>query len=221
MSDSVLLQLQLLLGRINAVGVTHPVTEFLLQDANVCAELLGRSLADDEDEQVLLSESDGSLSLTVYVNAQVVSWLARHNPLQRLATSNLAAFCSAVEGISHFHYLIWCAQQGRSVSLLELELQAEVDKYSLASCLLQEQGCTSFQAVLHSQMFAHVGYIRGLEMEQRQRYVEANRCAARFCQRADERFLRGRRPRRDLWFAELRQLFRCGHHEKLRRAAYC
>jgi hypothetical protein len=53
----------------------------------------------------------------------------------------------------------------------------------------------------------------------RRRYQEANRHAARYCRSLDDRFLRPRRLRPDMWLAELRRFFRWGHQEKLRRLA--
>ena len=44
----------------------------------------------------------------------------------------LQDFLLAVEGVSHFVYLVHRARQERPVSAVELELQAEVDKYLVA-----------------------------------------------------------------------------------------
>jgi hypothetical protein len=104
------------------------------------------------------------------------------------------------------------------VSLLELELQAEVDKYAVATCLFMQQGRGGFHAGLHRRLFSCVGYLPSLERAARQRYSEANRGAARFCRRNDERFLSCRRPSVAGWLIALRGLYRCGHHEKLRMA---
>jgi len=40
--------------------------------------------------------------------------------------------CMLLEGVSHFLYLTWNAHYDRQVSLLDLELQAEVDKFVFA-----------------------------------------------------------------------------------------
>ena len=51
----------------------------------------------------------------------------------RLDGENLADFWSALEGVSHFTYYAWNAARDKSVSLFELELQAEVDKFVTTS----------------------------------------------------------------------------------------
>lgn len=218
MNTAPLLELQSLLACINDAPLKHCVTDFLIDDARHCSALLGRELAASEDEQVLICESAAGAALSVYIDERVMARLCRNNPLQHLSTVNLGDFCTALEGISHFQYLIWCLEHSRQASLLELELQAEVDKYAVATYLLMQQACGQFHPGLHQHMFSRVGFLPSLDGETRQRYSEANRCAARFCRRNDERFLSCRRPRIERWLGELRSLFRCGHHEKLRRA---
>lgn len=218
MNTGPLLELQSLLACVNDAPPSHCVTDFLIDDARHCSALLGRQLAAAEDEQVLICESTTGAALSVYIDARVTEQLSCNNPLQRLSNTNLGAFCTALEGISHFQYLIWCLEHSRQVSLLELELQAEVDKYAVATYLLMQQARGQFHPGLHQHMFSRANFLPSLDGEAQQRYSEANRYAARFCRRNDERFLSCRRPRIERWLGELRCLFRCSHHEKLRRA---
>lgn len=220
MNAAPLLALQCLLARINDAPIRHRVTDFLLDDVRYCSALLGRALSPAEDEQVLLCETETGAAVSVYIDDRVTARLARYDPLQCLSDANLGAFCSAAEGISHFQYLLWCLEHGRQVSLLELELQAEVDKYAAATWLLLQQARGRFHRGLHQRMFAQVEFLPTLDEACRRRYNEANRCAARFCRRNDERFLNCRQPRVERWLGELRRLFRCGHHEKLRHALH-
>lgn len=218
MNASPLLGLQELLASINDAPVQHRVTDFLIDDAQACSTLLGRQLAADEDEQVLLCETETGPALSVYIDDRVTASLCNDNPLQYLSDANLHAFCTAVEGISHFQYLIWCVEHERQVSLLELELQAEVDKYAAATSLLMRQSRGRFHRGLHCRLFSQVGFLATLDAPGRRRYSEANRYAANFCRRNDERFLSCRQPRVERWLGELRELFRCSHNQKMRRA---
>jgi hypothetical protein len=149
----------------------------------------------------------------------VLERLSRHDPLESLSERNLQDFCTALEGVSHFHYLLWSLGRGRGVSLLELELQAEVDKYASALALLMQQRGGEFPHALHAAMFDRVSYVPQLAPEERRRYEEANRHAARYCRSLDERFLRRRRCRPEAWVAELRQFFRFPHRQKLLAAS--
>ncbi len=61
------------------------------------------------------------------------------NPVGALNEGNLAEYCTALEGVSHFVYSTWRLDRDLPVSLLELETQAEVDKYAVTVFLLADQ----------------------------------------------------------------------------------
>jgi hypothetical protein len=121
--------------------------------------------------------------------------------------------------VSHFHYVVWNADSTREISLLELELQAEVDKYASALSLLLAQREGRFPAELFHRLFEGVRFLPQLAEAERARYEEAHRYAARFCRRLEERFLRARRARPEALLAELRRFYRLGSQSKLRHAA--
>jgi len=199
-----------LIAQINDVPLNHDVRQFML----------AHSSHSTTDEQVLVSSSADGAELGVYIDAAVLVRLQEHDPFKRLNDRNLADFCTALEGVSHFQYLVWCVELGRSVSLLELELQAEVDKYSVALWLLLRQTKGCFPHGLHSRMFSQVSFAEGLNQESLQRYQEANRHAAYYCRNNDQRFLRCRRRQFNQWLVELREFYRCGHHTKMRRSMH-
>jgi hypothetical protein len=215
MSSQLLGEMQQLLASINDVAVTHDVNDFLITRPQ---QWLHVSQSFSTDEQVLIAETEQGAEVGVFIDAPVLQRLARCNPLQCLSDANLADYCTVLEGISHFQYLIWCMEHARPVSLLELELQAEVDKYAFAMWLLMQQTQGRFPDGLHLRMFTYIGFANDLDRESRQRYEEANRHAARFCRQMDERFLRCRRRRIAAWIGELRRFYRCDHHAKLRHS---
>jgi hypothetical protein len=156
--------------------------------------------------------------VSLYVDRAVLERLVARCPLRSLCDANLADYCTALEGVSHFHYLVWSAEHARPVSLLELELQAEVDKYASALRLLLMQRGGLFPGELFERLFDRTTFVPGLTREQRSRYEEAHRYAARFCRRLEERFLRRRQARPEALVAELRAFYRLGRHAKLRHA---
>ena len=135
-----------------------------------------------------------------------------------LSAHNLADFCTALEGVSHFHYYVWNADRARDVSLLDLELQAEVDKYAAALRLILAQREGRFPRELFRQLFDAADFLPDLTPVERERYGEAHHFAARFCRRLEERFMCGRRARPDALLQELRRFYRLGRHAKLRHA---
>ena len=194
------------------------VHDFLITDAARAAELQGAERP-PTDEQLLIAEDEEGVEVGLYLDATVLERLAGRCPLARLCEDNLADYCTALEGVSHFHYFVWCAARERSVSLLELELQGEVDKYASALQLSLVQRGGRFPGELYHRLFEGVGFLPHLSEAERARYEEAHHFAARFCRRLEERFLRRRNARPEALLVELRRFYRLGRHAKLRHAA--
>jgi len=211
-------ELQSMLAGLYDAPAEHDVHDFLITDAAHAAALLGAVGPPATDEQLLVAEDGEGLELSLYVDCQVLERLLGRCPLRELSDANLADYCTALEGVSHFHYLVWNAARARQVSLLELELQAEVDKYASALRLLLAQRGGRFPGELFERLFDRASFLPSLEPEQRARYEEAHRYAARFCRRLEERFLRRRQARPEAMVAELRAFYRLGRHAKLRHA---
>ena len=89
-------------------------------------------------EQLLVAQAGEELSLALFLDEEALANLRRHDPAGGLSEHNFWDFCLAVEGVSHFIYVAVCAASDRSVTALELELQAEVDKF--VSCTLVQGG---------------------------------------------------------------------------------
>ena len=206
-----LAELQNHLTNIYRVDPGYDVTDFLVTDP-LLAKILGQdSLVPETAETVFLREEDDGVALSVYLDAELVSRLTRSNPLHRLRADQLNDFWTVLEGISHFNYIVWNAGQDRSVSLLELEMQAEVDKFVSAWLLALAQEGRAFADRLHGWLFDEVSFHPGLDEEQRERYEAANRYAARFCHGLSQRLHRDNRKGLD----ELRRFYRLSRTDKI------
>jgi hypothetical protein len=196
----------------------HDVHDFLVTDAACAARLAGQAQPPATDEQLLMAEGADGLELSLYVDAEVLRRLDACCPMRALDERNLADYCTALEGVSHFHYVVWNTDRTREISLLELELQAEVDKYASALALLLDQRDGRFPQELFNRLFEGVRFLPQLASAERARYEEAHRCAARFCRRLEERFLRRRHARPEALLSELRRFYRLGSRSKLHHA---
>jgi hypothetical protein len=211
-------ELQKLIVGLYDAPAEHDVYDFLITDAARAAALQGSAAAPPTDEQLLVAEDGDGVGISLYVDRAVIERLGARCPLHRLSEDNLADYCTALEGVSHFHYFVWSAGRQRHVSLLELELQAEVDKYASALRLMLGQRAGRFPAELFERLFEGAQFAPHLSTSERTRYEEAHRFAARFCRRLEERFLRRRQARPEGLLAELRTFYRLGRHAKLRHA---
>ena len=215
----VLRGLQTLLGRLYDVDLPYDVYDFLITDRRS----VDAASNDDrvQDEELLLAETtDGSgAGVALYLDPGLLSRLEAADPHHALNEHNLADYCTALEGVSHFVYSTWGLQRDLPVSLLELETQAEVDKYAVTVFLLaaQQEG-RSYPAQVHARLFDRVSFDARLEPHQYERYRTAHALAARYCRRLEQRFVNRGTPKIEALVRELRGFFRLRHAAKLRHA---
>ncbi|HEX2691017.1 MAG TPA: hypothetical protein VHN14_30595 [Kofleriaceae bacterium] len=162
-------------------------------------------------EQLLVCEADGELSLALFIDPRALANLTSHDPARRLGDHNFGDFLLAIEGVSHFIYAIRCARAERPVSQLELELQAEVDKY--VTCLLTTEPEARVSAALRRRLFSDIWYEPDLDGEEHARYRAANDNAQRYATWLEQVFVVPRKIPEML--AELRRFYRLGLAGKL------
>jgi hypothetical protein len=210
-------RLQELLGGIYDVHVDHDVCDFLVTDRE---QLPAGARAGYAQEELLVAPvAAGELALSLYLDPALLRRLAAADPLERLHGGNVADCLTALEGVSHFLYLVWNASHDRPVSLLELEMQAEVDKFIVSHTLLRRQVPGHFPLELRRVLFERagidprVGARAGL-------YREASGYAGRFCRYLERSLVRTRREAgsppaaRGALLAELRRFYRFSNAAK-------
>ena len=170
------------------------------------------------EEELLVYEGDGEVELALYLAPALLSRLRPYEsaPVNALLDGELDGFCQLAEGVSHFVYMAQTALQERTVSLLELEAQAEVDKFALCPLQRWGTGVEGWARELRGRLFERVSYRTRLTEAERWRYQEANRLSRNFCSRLMGHVV-GRRLERLL--SELRYAYRLGAEAKLRHFA--
>ncbi len=157
--------------------------------------------------ELLLIKEEEDLFLGLVLDPQIFTNLGG----DLLSRHNLADFSLAVEGVSHFIFVVFCARQERCVAPVELELQGEVDKF-IAGAMLANRCYSLPIEALHRQLFYDFTLLEGLDAAVRRRYQHANTLARRYTQTLDQRFIRHQRSialRR-----ELRRFYRMNYHRK-------
>lgn len=203
--------LQKYLTDIYQVDAGFEITDFLITDPALAGLLGYGALVANTDESVLVSQDEEGLALSVYLDESMLARLHRDNPLECLHTRQLDDLCKVLEGVSHFNYLVWSARQDKSVTLLELEMQAEVDKFVSTWLLALDQKDYEFANSLHRWLFDEVRYNPNLTREQLERYRAANAYAARYCHGLAKRMDRDS----DTGLDELRHFYRLSQQAKI------
>ena len=206
-------QLQTLLQHIYDVPAAPDVRDYL-----ITCETTARALAPhapDGPERLLVAEQEDELALSLYLEESLLRQLKDDDPMQQLHNGNLDASLVALEGLSHFLFLIWSARNDRQTTQLELETQAEVDKFVACSFLVAGQDWGGNARALFDAQFGRPRFASNLDIEQRQRYQKASQLAGSYCrwllqQHSDARHAATR-------LTELRRFYRLERRRKISR----
>lgn len=162
-------------------------------------------------EQLLLFQEQDTLEVGLFVDQRCLANLEANDPAHRLDEGNIGDFLLAVEGVSHFVYVVWRARAGRTLSALELELQAEIDKYVI--CVLIASAGRRHSSVLRQRLFRAFELEGDLDGDERDRYLAANENASRYSASLERRFVSSRSIGDML--SELRRFYRMSLAGKL------
>lgn len=196
----VLARLQRGLERMYRVATGVAVNDFVIDDETRATYDVARS----PREQLLVRSGEDGVDVGLYVDAAVLERLERDDPRHGLDDQNLPAFLYALEGVSHFVYTVVCAHAEREVSPLELELQAEVDKY--ATCLLASNADPGSSPRWRRRLFEEFELEDDLDHHERDRYRAANQNAHCYAASLERRYVH-RRGIVDM-LGELRRFYR-------------
>jgi len=195
-------------------GVSAPPVEQFLLGPEAVQAAGRRPLA---AEELLVMEEEDGVALGLFLSDEVLAAAADADPHDRrprlVARGVLRHLASAAEGVSHFVYLATRAAADRPVSLLELEVQAEVDKFALLLLHLWRRGLRRVSPALRRRLFERVRFRAHLGADELFRYREANRLGSGYARWLEGRFVSGA----DLegLLRELRRSYRLGAGEKL------
>lgn len=205
--------LQRLLETIYDAPSGHDVRDFLVTERR---HLPPERRAQAAEEELVLLEQRRRGYLMLYLDAALLARLRERDPLRALDGGNIADFWVALEGVSHFSCLMWNAGHARGISMLDLELQAEVDKYIASFWLLRTQNPGHRPRELHHVLFERTHVDPALSPGRQQLYATATHYAARFCSALQSSLLSSRQSQRRGAIAALRRFYRLSSAGKLR-----
>ena len=201
----ILRQLQDLIGGIYDVSVAHDVYDFLVTSRELLPEAARDSAS---DEELIVAQEPDAVGVSLYLDPALLERLQKSSPLVRLNESNVADYWTALEGVSHFLYFAWNAGHDKPVTLLELELQAEIDKYVASYLLLKRQFPERFPAELLHVLFERTRIDSRLARGRENLYRTASRHAEQFCRRLARSLKRSPQEMESEVLAELRRFYR-------------
>jgi hypothetical protein len=168
--------------------------------------------------RVLVHDNPDGLAAHIYFPDRLIRRLEDSPPMRGLCERNVDDFATFVEELDHFLFLAERARQKRHVSLLELELQANVTKYLVCALFLaggsdrRPRGGAGLDG--ENRLWLHYHLFEKIEFAEpdpvvRSRYRDALRFARRFIDRLE------RIPRASDRVARLRAFHAATHQQKI------
>jgi len=174
------------LGSIYHLELSHKAEDFLLV-GETGALRVGTGLAHAKFKGALLvsreeGQDEDEVEIGIYFSQALMDELVGMGDKspETWTRNQKAAFGIATEEISHFHYFLFHACT-RGVSQLELEIQGDIDKFLLL--FFSQSSDVSEKSQLfertYQTLFEDFALSDSLTPQQSERYIEANRFAAK------------------------------------------
>lgn len=211
--ENLLSTIQQNLESIYEISVPQNIHDFLITDKRLAEILINKSIEEDSLEQLLVSTCDDCLDISLYLDCDLVKRIGNSYPSHHSDKNDLHDFWVALEGVSHFLYLVWNATYDRPVSRLELELQAEVDKFVSTTAVIGLEKDTAFMQEIWSLLFSQPKFKEKLEKDNLQRYQKANAYASQYCLN----LMGMKNQTTKSLHNELRRFYRLNQHAKISR----
>jgi hypothetical protein len=189
-----------------------------IRDFLVSRETCARLGADPSRGSVLVRQyEDEEVELGLYIGETELERLAEVDLASTpMSPASLELLLLAIEEVSHFAYLAFSAAREKRVTELELELQAEVDKYVTFALLHASENEGRVPRDLLDRLFSDFAVRADLDDERRERYVAASSLASRYCSAVVQGTLESERGLAPL-LAELRSFYRLSQRGKISR----
>jgi hypothetical protein len=200
------------LERIYEVQAGLDVHDFLVTDQAFASYMDQCHGLRQSQEKLLVSQNGNQLDVSLYIQRELIDQLDGDDPMSNLHEGNISAYLIALEGVSHLLYLAWNARYEREISLFELELQAEVDKYIFTMILLANQEDYQLPTGLLNRLFLQHTYASDMNMEEQNRYERANYYAYHYCKALQHNCIDNQRMS---LFNDLRRFYRLTSHHKI------
>ncbi len=162
------------------------------------------------------------VQLGVYIDESSLTRLREIDLRKSMTPRDFAVLLTAIEEVSHFAYLCFSADRDRTVSELELELQAEVDKFITSSLILASRSGGRVPLDILDRLFDDFVVRSDLDAPHRERYLAASSLASRYCAHLVRTFFTPSHgldgsPRLGEMLVELRRFYRLSQPGKIGR----
>ena len=206
-------QVQNQLEFIYGIGVPERAEKFLIGKTEAL-ELLQNDEKIPKELLLVRQPADETVEVALFLDTKLLHNLNENDPFVSLNENNLNDFCILIEGISHFVYFLWKAHNQHQITQLELELQAEIDKYLMLLFYSKTNDEESLLTHVFDALFEQFSLLESLSAENRERYMTASNLAMRYCHRLQNQWKKNHNMPGIL--NEVRRFYHFTQEEKIR-----
>lgn len=177
------------LESLYGICLTQRVEDYLINKKEIFNYISKKKNTKIPKELFLVRRQNGSLiEIALFLDSKLIHNLEKNDPYASLTKKNLSDFCILIEGVSHFVYFLWKTYRDRPITQLEMELQAEIDKFLMLFFYLRSAEEAVFQPEMFKILFEDFNIHKDLSGEAKERYLTASSLASRYCYSFQKRF---------------------------------
>ena len=95
------------LSEIYHLERAYDVRDYMITDPTLAKALGQDAMLGDSQETLLVAQDEEGLSVSLYLDAEMLGRLESGNPLENLRSELLDDFWKVLEGVSHFNCVVW------------------------------------------------------------------------------------------------------------------
>ncbi len=208
-------QVQNQLEYLYGIGLSERAQDFLIEKKEA-VRFLSTPIPPKIPRELFLVRQNrqDTVEVALFLDGRLLKNLSDNSPFVSLNEKNLSDFCILIEGISHFVYFLWKAYKGQTITRLEMELQAEIDKFVMLFFYLRSGGDRAFSDQIFEALFEDFRLFESLSQESEERYLTASSLAMRYCHSLQSRY-RAKNQLESL-LSEVRQFYNFSQEQKIR-----
>lgn len=135
----------------------------------------------NEQNALLVNEINGEANLAICLEKDRLEALRNTRLPDDFHLDQFADLSVVVEELSHFNFYCEQALRNKKLSALDMEVQAEVDKFAFALECLNQQNQQELKERLFEVLFSDIKIGTWVSVEEEGRYQKAHDLARRFC----------------------------------------
>lgn len=134
-----------------------------------------------EQNALIVSQQNGISDVAICLQEKILHYFSSRRYPKDFSFEDLPSLSVLIEELSHFSFFCEKSHKKQEISPLDMEIQAEVDKFSFALHCLEEMERESERHFVYEVLFENPQLGDWVAEKDRELYLDANQIAKNFC----------------------------------------